>query len=69
MFSLQLFDFIFSHIAVTTQDFPDRGRQSLSLGQNLLFPTIFAENCMNMKEIGPRGRRECIYIVLCYADC
>ena len=35
-------------------DFPDRGCQPLNLGQNLLFDRIIAENCMKMKEIGPR---------------
>ena len=25
------------------------------LGKNLLFGKIFTENCMKMKEIGPRG--------------
>ena len=30
-----------------------RGRQPLSLGRNLLFDKIYAENCMKMKEIGP----------------
>ena len=34
---------------------PDGERESLSLGENLLFGKIFAENCMKMKEIGPRG--------------
>ena len=32
------------------------GRQTLSLGQNLLYGKIFAENWMKMKEIGLRER-------------
>ena len=36
------------------QDFPDRGAY-LQWGANLLFGHIFPENCMKMKEFGPRG--------------
>ena len=44
------------------QDFPDGvgGRGSANLqgeGANLLFSKMFPENCMNMKEFGPRGGR------------
>ena len=37
------------------QDFPDRGRQLLSWGENLLFGKIFAKNCTKMKEIESKG--------------
>ena len=41
------------------QDFPDGGsHEPLDLRQNpiyVLFGKIFAENCMKMKEFGPRG--------------
>ena len=36
------------------QDFPDSGRQPKG-GANLLFGQFFPENCMKIKEIGPRG--------------
>ena len=31
-------------------EFPRRGRQPVSLGENPLFCKIFAENCMKMKK-------------------
>ena len=37
------------------QDFSDRGRQPLNLGQKAIIWQDFTENCMRMKEIGPRG--------------
>ena len=39
------------------QDFQDGegAHQPLSLGENLLFDKVFAENCMKMKETGPGG--------------
>ena len=37
------------------QDFPDGGTYPQGGGANLLFGKIFLENCMKMKEIGPRG--------------
>ena len=37
------------------QDFPDRGHQPLNLGQKAIIWQDFTENCMRMKEIGPRG--------------
>ena len=37
------------------QDFPEEGRQPQSGGTNLLFGQKFPENCMKMKEFGPRG--------------
>ena len=39
------------------QDFPDLGAPTLEVG-DILFDKIFAENCMKMKEIGPREGRE-----------
>ena len=37
------------------QDFPDGEGQAREMCANILFDNIFAENCMKMKEIGPRG--------------
>ena len=37
------------------QDFPDGGSQPQRGGANLLFGQLFRENCMKMKENGPRG--------------
>ena len=37
------------------QDFPDWGRQPQKGGAFILFDQIFAENCMKLKEIRPRG--------------
>ena len=44
------------------QDFPDGVGEGGSAklqgeGANLLFSKMFPENCMNMKEFGPRGGR------------
>ena len=41
------------------QDFPVGGGSANAQvgGANLLFGQIFPENCMKMKEIGPRGGR------------
>ena len=38
------------------QDFPDGEATSLSLGQKPIFDKIIVQNCIKMKEIGPRGR-------------
>ena len=38
----------------TFQDFPN-GRQPQEWGANLLTGQIYAENCMKIKEIGPRS--------------
>ena len=37
------------------QDFPDWEANPLVWSENLLFGKIFVENCIKMKEIGPRG--------------
>ena len=37
------------------QDFPEGGANPQSGCANLLFRKFFAENCMKMKEFGPRG--------------
>ena len=37
------------------------GCQPLNLRQNLLFGKVFAENCMKMNEIEPRGG--CMFLV------
>ena len=37
------------------QDFPDGGASSWSWYKNLLFGKSLAENCMKIKETGPRG--------------
>ena len=36
------------------QDFSDGAANPWAWGENLLFRKIFTENCMTMKEIGPR---------------
>ena len=43
------------------QDFPKRGG-----GANLLFGNFFAENCMEMIEIGPRKGQGCDTESICY---
>ena len=42
------------------QDFPD-GSANPKGGANLLFGKFFAQNCMKLKEIGPRGERTWSY--------
>ena len=37
------------------QDFPDRDANTWVWGENLLFGRIFTENCMKMKQFGPKG--------------
>ena len=37
------------------QDFPDRDANTWVWGENLLFGKIFTENCMQMKQFGPKG--------------
>ena len=37
------------------QDFPDGGANPCAWSKNQILGKIFAQNCMKMKEIGPRG--------------